>query len=218
MLSLGSAVQPADDRAVGEHRLEPDDLRAHAAVAQHPLAAGVGRDQAADGAESRAAKSTPKSSPRGRTRLLQRGNSHAGADRDLRRERVDRPIVAQPRRATARPRPSTGTPPPTSPVLPPCGHDRDAVRGAGARPLPRPRSVVAGRTTQRARPLNRPVQSVSYDAVRPGSVSTCCVADDAERRSSSRVTTGRAGAPSRACRERLRRRRARSRPTMSVSR
>ena len=49
MPSLSSPAMPADDRAVGEHRLGAEQLRAHRAVAQHADAAGVRRDQAADG-------------------------------------------------------------------------------------------------------------------------------------------------------------------------
>jgi hypothetical protein len=45
---LEQTRQPADDRAVRQHRLGPEQLRAHRAVPQHPDAAGVGGHQAAD--------------------------------------------------------------------------------------------------------------------------------------------------------------------------
>ena len=81
MLSLARRLQPAEDRAVGEHRLEPDDLGAHAAVAQHPDAARVRRDQAADVAESRAREVDAEVEPGRPGVLLQRCQRHAGARR-----------------------------------------------------------------------------------------------------------------------------------------
>ena len=63
--------------------------------------------------------------------------------------------AASARRATSPPR---GTPAPTSPVLPPCGTTA-APCSAQARSTAATSAVSAGRTTARARPPKRPVQS-----------------------------------------------------------
>ena len=68
--------------------------------------------------------------------------------------------------------PPNGTAPPTRPVFPPCGttgtpaaaHRRTTSATSGREP---------GRTTATEDPLNRPVQSLSYEARTEGSVSTC---------------------------------------------
>ena len=65
-----------------------------------------------------------------------------------------------------------GTPPPTRPVLPPCG--TTAAPESAQRPTTAATCwASAGRATSKASPRNRPVQSVAYDAVTSGSVSTC---------------------------------------------
>jgi hypothetical protein len=49
---LAQALEAVPDLAAGQHRLDPQDLVAHDAVAQHGRAAGVGRGQAADRARA----------------------------------------------------------------------------------------------------------------------------------------------------------------------
>ena len=46
---LGKAIQPGDDPAVDQYRLDARDLLAHASVPKHPDPAGVGGDHATDG-------------------------------------------------------------------------------------------------------------------------------------------------------------------------
>ena len=86
---LGQSGEPADHRTVGEDRRKSGDLVAHAAVPQHPDAAGVGGHQPADrsrrtGREVHA--EVQPGCPGVRLELLQ---GHPGADGHLRFEHVD---------------------------------------------------------------------------------------------------------------------------------
>ena len=186
MLSLGKRCQagsrPSPSASTASR---PTTCCAGAAVAQHPLAAGVGRDQAADGRRVAGGEVDAEVQPQGPDRPLQCGKGHPGADGDLAGDLVDRPDVAQPATSTARPRPSGRHAAADEPGVAALGHDRLRRTGRRSPARRRPRRSTPGRTTQRARPVNRRVQSVSYDAVTPGSVSTCCSPRTA-RRSSSR--------------------------------
>ena len=62
---LDQPVHRGDDRAVGQHRLQPQHHLAHHAVAQHPVAAGVGRDVAADGGRAAGAQVQRQEQARG---------------------------------------------------------------------------------------------------------------------------------------------------------
>ncbi len=74
--------------------------------------------------------------------------------------------------STTAPSTPAGTPPPTSPVLPPCG-TTGTPAAAQAASTAATSPGAPGRTTARAVPRHRPVQSTSADARRSGSVSTC---------------------------------------------
>ena len=59
MLSFTRPPRCETHRAVGEHRLDAEELGPGVAVAEHADAAGVGGDDPPTVAESRAAQSTP---------------------------------------------------------------------------------------------------------------------------------------------------------------
>ncbi len=123
-------------------------------------------------AESRAARSTPYSSP-ARAACARSSAIVTPAPAVTWPDRASTGSSRRSRRAdrTTAP-PVTGTPPPTSPVFPPCGTTGAPCRAQARRTAPT-WAASAGRTTPRATPLNRRVQSVVYPATRSGSVSTC---------------------------------------------
>ena len=153
----GGAV---DHAAVGEHRLQPGDAGAHGPVAQRAHPARVGGHQPAGGRAVAGAEVDGGIQARAARVRLQRGERDARPDVDLERAAVD---LARARRAASarrRPRRRAGRLAPTIPVFPPCGTIA-APCSAQARTTATTSAVSAGRTTARARPEKRPVQSVS---------------------------------------------------------
>ena len=67
---------------------------------------------------------------------------------------------------------AAGTDPPTNPVFPPCGNT-GTPNDTHASTTAATSAVLAGRTTHTAGPRKRPDQSVTYDAIRSGSVMQC---------------------------------------------
>ncbi len=143
--------QPAEDGAVGQDRLDPDDLGPHAAVAEHPDAARVGGDQPADGGRATGRPGRPRSRARrpGRAAAA-RSSRHAGARGHLCRDRR-RPVPARSagpgsaaprRRPVPRRRPGRCCRPAQRPRAPAAAHSRTTAATS---------TVDAGRTTQRAR-------------------------------------------------------------------
>ena len=147
---LGHAAEPADDGAVGQHHLEPEHLRAHAAVAQHADAAGVGGDQAADGRAVAGGEVDAEVEAGGSGMGLQRSEPYAGAGRHLTGSRRRSAPAWSSRARLSSTSPPPGTPPPTSPVLPPW--TATAIPAAPhARSTAETSSVSAGPHHQRGR-------------------------------------------------------------------
>ena len=141
------------DRPVGQHRLDPRDQRAHRPEAQHLRAAGIGRDQPADGAASARAQGQRESAcrPRPRGRGGWRGSCPlrppparlpALIDRSRSIRRSDR-ISADPS--------AGGVAPPTIDVLPPCGTSGTRCSAASGDH----RRDLLGRIRARASPATR---------------------------------------------------------------
>jgi hypothetical protein len=86
---LGQADQPAHHAAVRQDGLDPGELLAHAAVAHHPQAARVGRDQTADGGRGTRREVDADVQAVRAGVLLQLLQSHAGARGDLALQHVD---------------------------------------------------------------------------------------------------------------------------------
>ena len=156
--------QPPHDAAVGQDRLEPEQLRAHRSVAEDMDAARVRGDHAADGGR------VPRAQVDAKREADWSPRAPAARRASRPRRRSPRPPARRPapgrggggsRRTTCGPSAtSRGTEPPTSPVLPPCGMTA-APAAAQARTTAITSSVEAGRTTASASPCQRRVQSVS---------------------------------------------------------
>ena len=148
---LDEPRQPPQHAPVGQHRLEAGDPGAHRAVAQHLRAAGVRRDHPADRRRVAGGEVDAEREPGPAQRGRQRRRRHAGADRDLRRDGVHRPDLAEPRErqhhlAAARHLPAD------EPGVPALRHDGGARRPRTRRAPPRPpRCSPAGPPPRRGR-------------------------------------------------------------------
>ena len=152
--------QRPDRRPVGEHRGQPGHLRAHRAEAHDARAAGVGGDGAPDGRRVAAGEVDRRVEPGGPGVGAPRGQRDAGPGGHLRGAGVDR------RRArsaggvdTHDHRPRRGHAAADEAGVAALGDERRAGRRRTGRRPPPPRRSSAGRTTSRASPWKRPVQS-----------------------------------------------------------
>ncbi len=169
---LAQPFQPVQDRAIGQHRLQPQAQVARIAVAQHVHAARIGRQHAAD----------PRRAFRGQRQREQPA-------RILRRRSARRPASPRPRpparfRRGQTPRtaairssdrisgaePSGMTCPPTSPVPPPQG--TMPTRAAPQRPARSapPRPCVRGRASSPALPMEPPARLFQIARAWPGAI------------------------------------------------
>ena len=165
---LLEARQAVVDRAVGQHRLDPRDQRAHRPEAQHLRAAGIGRDQPADGAAAaRARASAGSACPTSPARVVEIGEDHPRfGDREpgLGADRADavHPPQRQDQRRAVRGRRRARRP---SPVLPPCGTSGTPMLGRQRDD----RRDLFGRGRARGSPARRhdtrPRQSVSHGSI-----------------------------------------------------
>ena len=131
LLERGQAVV---DRAVGQHRLDPRDQRAHRAEAQHLRAPGVGRDEAADGAAAARAQRQRKAPADLAARSCRSARitpASATARLASALDRAQRGSSAAATGSSALPS-AGGVAPATMPVLPPCGTSGTRCSAASA--------------------------------------------------------------------------------------
>ena len=96
---LGQSGHAVQHPPVGEHRLEPGHLGPHRTPAQHPQAAGVGGDHAADRGRVPGGEVHGEVQPDGPRVPLHRGQRRAGADGHLSGKAVDGSEAGQPGQA-----------------------------------------------------------------------------------------------------------------------
>ena len=96
---LAQPAQPVPDLAVRQHDLQPQHQVARIAVAHGVVAAGVGRQHAADLRAALGRDRQRQQAARLRRRVLRRLQRDAGLDRHGQIDRVDRPHPVQPRQA-----------------------------------------------------------------------------------------------------------------------
>ena len=117
--------------AIGQHRLQPQNLCAHRPVAQHLRAAGIGADEAPDRRHALAAQREGKAQARRRCRLVQIMQHHACAAGDLAGILIHRANGLQPpQRDQQRCAAGIGRGPARHGAVAPLRHDRHAVFGA----------------------------------------------------------------------------------------
>ena len=118
LLEPGQAVV---DRAVGQHRLDPLDQRAHRPEAKHLRAAGVGRDQPADGRAALGAERQREALAGVGGGVVERFEDDAGfGDARWPGSIARMRFIRRSERISALPS-AGGVAPPTIEVLPPCG-------------------------------------------------------------------------------------------------
>jgi hypothetical protein len=131
--------QRREHRPVGEHRLDPEHQRAHRAVAQHLVAAGIGRNQPADGRRTLAAQRQRKAQALRGGGLVQALEHHPCLADRLPRRHVERADPVQP--------------PQGKQQGPAAGIGRGATRHAAVATLRHHRHPVAGAQADQRRQL-----------------------------------------------------------------